>query len=231
VIRAVLFDLDGLMIDTEPIHFRAFRGFMREFGVELPESMMPEFIGYNEIDNIRVLKQKYRLVEPLEALVMKRRGIYGHLLETEDILALPGFWEVSDEAKRRGMKLAVVSSSIRPQVELPLRRLCEQHPGAGDLHRYFDAIVTGDDVAFTKPAPDSYLLALDQLEIAGKEAIAFEDTPAGVRAAAVAGIPVYAVPNEYTRRLPFPEAAGVLESLAEALPLLSEGSRELPVGN
>jgi putative hydrolase of the HAD superfamily len=229
VIRAVLFDLDGLMIDTEPIHFRAFRAFMRGFGVELPESMMPEFIGYNEIDNIRLLKQRYRLAEPLEALVMKRRGIYGHLLETEDIPALPGFWEVSDEAKRRGMKLAVVSSSIRPQVELPLRRLCEQHPGAGDPHQYFDAVVTGDDVSFTKPAPDSYLLALDQLEVVGKEAIAFEDTPAGVRAAATAGIPVYAVPNDYTRRLPFPEAAAVLGSLTEALPLLNRGSQELLV--
>jgi HAD superfamily hydrolase (TIGR01509 family) len=224
VIRAVLFDMDGLMIDTEPIHFQAFRGFLREFGAELPESMMADFIGYNEIENLRVLKERYRLVPPLPDLVEKRRAIYAHLLATLDIPVMPGFWELSLEARRRGLKQAVVSSSVRPQVELPLTRLCATHPECGDPHTYFDAIVSGDDVRFTKPAPDLYLLALDHLGLTGQEAIAFEDTPAGVKAAATAGIAVYAVPNEYTKDLPFTEASGVLGSLSEGLALLANGS-------
>ncbi len=220
MIRAVLFDLDGLIIDTEPIHFLAFREFMRGYGVELTEAIMPRFIGYNELDNIRVLKEEHRLTEPLEDLVLKRRAIYAHLLETEDIPVLPGFWELTDHARRRGLKQAVVSSSVRPQVEAPLRRLFAQRREERDPLRYFDAIVSGDDVAFAKPAPDIYLRARDLLGLAGDECLAFEDTPAGVKSAAFAGVIVYAVPNEYTRTLPFPEARGVLSSLCEGLPLL-----------
>jgi HAD superfamily hydrolase (TIGR01509 family) len=220
VIRAVLFDMDGLIIDSEPIHFQAFRAFLRNHGFELPESVMAEFIGYNEIENIRWMKERYDLPQPLEELVLERRGLYAGLLETADLPVLPGFWELSAEAKRRGLKQAVVSSSVRPQVEVPLRRLLE----GGDPHQYFDAIVTGDDVTHTKPAPDIYLLALEQLGVPGAEAIAFEDTPAGVTSAAGAGITVYAVPNEYTRELQFPEAAAVLTSLTEASPLLEGGA-------
>lgn len=216
MIRAVLFDMDGLILDSEPIHFQAFRGFMRNHGFELPESVMSEFIGYNEIENIRWLKEHYHLPQPLEELVRERRGVYAELLETADLPVFPGFWELSAEAKRCGLKQAVVSSSVRPQVEVPLRRLL----GGADPYQYFDAIVTGDDVAHTKPAPDIYLLTLEQLGVSASEAIAFEDTPAGVKAAATAGIAVYAVPNEYTRELEFPEAAAVLSSLTDALPLL-----------
>lgn len=222
MIRAVLFDLDGLIIDTEPVHFMAFREFMRGYDVDLPESIMPRFIGYNEIENIRVLKEEYRLTEPLEDMVMKRRGIYAHLLATLDIPVLPGFWDLTNEARRRGLKQGVVSSSVRPQVEAPLRRLFAQHPEEPDPLRYFDVIIAGDDVAFTKPAPDIYLRARDLLSLSGRECLAFEDTPAGVKSAAMAGVTVYAVPNEYTCDLPFPEAMGVLSSLAEGLPLLEE---------
>ncbi len=221
MIKAVLFDLDGLIIDTEPVHFQAFRDFMRGFAVELPESIMPRFIGYNEIENIRVLKEEYRLTDPLEELVLTRRGIYANLLATQDIPAFPGFWELTTEARRRGLKQAVVSSSLRPQVETPLRRLFAQHPEERDPLRYFDAIITGDDVAFAKPAPDLYLRARDLLGLSGEECLAFEDTPAGVKSAAMAGITVYAVPNDYTRALPFPEAKGILSTLHDALPLLN----------
>ncbi len=216
MIRAVLFDMDGLIIDSEPIHFRAFRGFMQNHGVALPESVMPEFIGYNEIENIRWLKERYDLPQPLEELVLERRGVYAHLLETADLPVFPGFWELSAEAKRRDLQQAVVSSSVRPQVELPLTRLLEGR----DPYQYFDAIISGDDVTHTKPAPDIYLLALERLGVPASAAIAFEDTPAGVKSAATAGIAVYAVPNEYTRELHFPEATAVLNSLTDALPYL-----------
>lgn len=222
MIRALLYDLDGLIIDTEPIHFRAFRQFMRAHGVELPETVMPRLIGFNEIDNIRVLREEYGLRQPLEELISERRAIYARLLETEEIPVFPGFWELAEQARRRGLKQAVVSSSLRPQVEGPLRRLLAQREGEQDPLRFFDAIVSGDEVAQPKPAPDIYVLARERLGLPGEECLAFEDTPVGAASAAAAGIPVYAVPNQYTHHLPFPGAKAVLDSLCDALALLNE---------
>ncbi len=221
MIRALLFDMDGLIVDTEPIQFKAFRDLVREYGHELPESVMSEFVGYHEMDNMRDLKRKYHLPGSLEELVARRRRRYVELLHTETIPVFPGFWELSAEAKRRGLKQAVVSSSAREQVVLPLRRAFEQHPDRPDPEEYFDALVCGNEVTHTKPDPEIYLLAASRLGVAPGECIAFEDTPPGVASAAAAGVTVYAVPNQYTRHLEFPGAKARLSSLREAVSLLT----------
>jgi len=220
VIRAVLFDLDGLMVDTEPIQFQAFRAMTKEYGIEIPESLMSEFVGYSEVDNIKVLQDEHSLPGTLEELVRKRRAHYLALLRTVPISVLPGFWELSREALRRCLKQAVVSSSTRDQVELPLHRIFESHPDTSDPHTYFDAIVCGDDVTHTKPAPDIYLLAAERLGVPPSECLAFEDTPPGLAAAVAAGMTVIAVPNEYTKELDFPGARATIESLKDASPYL-----------
>jgi len=218
VIRALLFDMDGLIVDTEPIQFLAFREFLREHGHELPESVMSDFVGYHEIDNMRDLKREYNLPGPVEEMIARRRALYVQLLHTETIPVFPGFWELSAEAKRRGLKQAVVSSSTRDQVLLPLRRAFEQRP---DPAEYFDALVCGNEVTRSKPDPEIYLLAAARLVVSPEECIAFEDTPPGVASAAAAGVIVYAVPNQYTKHLQFPGARAVLANLHEAIPLLN----------
>lgn len=235
MIRALLFDMDGLILDTEPIHFLAFRAFLRAFGFDLPESAMGDFVGYDEIENIRDLKEEHHLPGTPEELVARRRAIYLELVSTEPLRVFPGFWELSEAARRSGLKQGVVSSSIRPQVEIPLRRMLEdraseirssrtsggpRHNDTRDPWQYFDVIVTGDDVSTPKPAPDPYRLAVQRLGLAPDECVAFEDTPPGVASAAAAGVTVYAVPNEYSRHLRFPGAQAVLGSLADALEML-----------
>jgi len=220
VIGALLFDMDGLIVDTEPIQFLAFREFLREHGHELPESVMSGFVGYHEMDNMRDLKEKYRLPGDLEQLVARRRELYVELIETEPLSVFPGFWELTGEAKRRGLKQAVVSSSTRPQVEIPLRRVFRESGVAPDAKQYFDDIITGDDVAASKPDPEPYRLAAQRLGVPTDRCLAFEDTPPGVASAAAAGVIVYAVPNSYTRHLEFPGARGALTTLRDAIPLL-----------
>ena len=214
---AVLFDMDGLIVDTEPIHFAAFREYMRRHGVELPESVMPEFIGYSEWDNLRDLKAKYKLDEPLETMIADRRAIYLELVRTLPIEPLPGFWEFSAAARGKGLKQAVVSSAAAVQVEVVLRRLLETKPGLGAPEAYFEAIVTGDDIALNKPAPDIYLEGARRLGVPPARCLALEDSPPGAQSAAAAGMLVVAVPNKYTEGLAFPGAQGIAPSLQAAM--------------
>ena len=216
MIRAVLFDMDGLIVDSEPIQFLAFRAFLREHGHELPESAMSDFVGYHEIENMRDLQEKHNLPGLIEDLVTRRRALYLELVKTEPLPVFPGFWELTAEARRRGLQQAVVSSSTREQVEVPLRRVFENHSDTTDPYQHFDAIVTGDDVRASKPDPEPYLLAAQRLGLDPRECVAFEDTPPGVASAAGAGVTVYAVPNEYTRHLEFPGARAVLATLHQA---------------
>ena len=223
-LRAVVFDMDGLMVDTEPIHFAAFREYMRRHEVELPESVMPEFIGFSEQDNLRDLKTKYGLDEPLQAMIADRRAIYLELIRTLPIEVLPGFWEFTAAARARGMKQAVVSSAAAVQVEVVLGRLFERRgqarrsdPPSQSPCAYFDAIVTGDDVTRNKPAPDIYLEGARRLGVPPALCLALEDSPPGAQSAAAAGMLVVAVPNRYTEGLAFPGAQGIAPSLQAAM--------------
>ncbi len=230
MIQAVLFDMDGLIVDTEPIHFKAFREMMQSYGHEIPESLMAQLVGFPEADNIRDLRQMYQMEAPAEEMSARRYGRFMQLIRVEPIPVFPGFWEFSEQVRRRGLKRAVVSSSTAEQVEVILGRLFAEHGDAALLRQrateatkhgrlpetYFDAVVTGDDIARNKPAPDIYLLAAERLRLPPADCLVLEDTPPGVQAAVSAGCVAIAVPNDYSRGLEFPGAAAVIGSLHEA---------------
>jgi len=214
-LEAVLFDMDGLIVDTEPIHFQAFKQYMKQHGVDMPESMMTDFIGLPEADNLLDLKAKFRLDASLEQMVAERRVIYLDLIRTQALRVFPGFWEFSAAARERGLKQAVVSSAPQEQVEIVLSRLFEGRPD-GPPTSYFDGIVTGDDIHHNKPAPDIYLEGAKRVGIAPDRCLALEDSPPGAQSAVLAGMTAIAIPNEYTERLDFPAVAAVLPSLDAA---------------
>jgi HAD superfamily hydrolase (TIGR01509 family) len=212
-IRAFLFDFDGLILDTEYASRAGWEMLYREHGHDLPAEMWATLVGTTHApwDPMRHLEEL--VGEPLErdALNERRRTHELSLIEAEQLR--PGIVEYFAAARRHGLKRAVVSSSNDEWVGMHLKRLGE----AGG----WDAICTANrDAARAKPSPTLYLEALELLEVGASEAVAFEDSPNGVRAAKAAGIFCVAVPNEVTRELGLDEAGPdlLLDSLADLPP-------------
>jgi HAD superfamily hydrolase (TIGR01509 family) len=209
-IRAFLFDFDGLILDTELPSRAAWQRVYEEHGHELPLGRWAEGIGtHGGFEPIEHLEELVGAPLERERIDATRQAHELSLIEAEELR--PGIAEYLAEAERRGLKRAIVSSSSRAWIDLHLARL-EQDVG-------WDGIVTADDDdSRAKPRPDLYLEALALLEVGAAEAVAFEDSPNGVRAAQAAGIFCVAVPNEATRDLGLEDADLLLGSLAELPP-------------
>ncbi len=206
-IRALVFDFDGLILDTETSVFEAWRLVYEEAGHTLSLRWWQQAIG-TDGSGFDPLTELQQLVdEPLdvEALHDRRRSIRDADLARRPVL--PGIESCLERARAVGLELAIASSSpgdwVRPHIE----RL--------GLLSSFDVIATRDDVANAKPAPDLYLLATSKLGVEPGEAIAFEDSPVGVTAAKTAGLYCVAVPGPMTRSLSFEHADATATSLAD----------------
>jgi len=208
MIRGIIFDFDGLIIDTEWSVYQSWLEIFESFKAELPLDQWTSIIGTSEhehFDPFDILE--HQVGHPLDRqnLRQKRRSREMELVFVQPIL--PGVEETLRDAKQYNLKLGIASSSDRNWVTGHLARL--------GLSEYFDAIHTSDDVERTKPEPALYLLALQSLGLSPMEAIVLEDSPNGVSAAKDAGIFTVAVPNPLTARLNLDRADLVLGSLAE----------------
>jgi HAD superfamily hydrolase (TIGR01509 family) len=206
VIRALIFDFDGLILDTEEPIYRSWLEVYEAHGQDLPFELWVKTVGSTTKAFHPQHHLEERLGRPLTQDVIDRR--MGR--RTELILAqhmLPGVLEHIDAARSLGLKLGVASSSNRDWVNGHLGRL-----GVGDR---FDCIRCRDDVANAKPEPDLYIAVLECLDVDATEAIAIEDSPNGVAAAKLAGLFCVAVPNRITAGLDLSEADLLLGSLAD----------------
>ena len=212
-IRAFLFDFDGLILDTE-IHSRAgWQMLYREHGHELPEDLWATVVGTTHAPWSPMGHLEGLVGRPLDrdALTELRRAHELALIEAEELR--PGIVDYLAATRHHDLKRAIVSSSSRWWVDMHIARFEETVA--------WDAICTADgDPARAKPSPTLYLEALRLLEVAADEAVAFEDSPHGVRAAKAAGIFTVAVPNEVTRDLGLDGAGAdlLLDSLADLPP-------------
>ncbi len=219
MIRALIFDFDGLILDTESPDYHTWREVYEEHGCELPLETWAAAIGSMGLfDPYADLEVRAGRTVEREEIRSRRRARNLELIHAQS--PLPGVLDYLDAASALGLRLGIASSSPRAWVEGHLDRL--------QLLTRFDSLVCGDEVARVKPDPELYLRALDALGVAAHEALALEDSAHGLRAAHGAGIRCVAVPNPLTRHLPLVEAALRLESLAEltltaALQLLNGG--------
>ena len=206
MIRAIVFDFDGLILDTEEPIYRSWLEVYEAHGEDLPFERWVQIVGSTQAGFHPQHHLEERLGRPLPKEVLDRR--IGR--RTELILAqrvLPGVVQRLDEARELRMKLGVASSSTGDWVRGHLARL-------GILDR-FDCLRCRDDVERAKPEPDLYVSVLACLGVAAVDAIAIEDSPHGVTAAKRAGMRCVAIPNSITARLDLSQADLVLSSLAE----------------
>jgi HAD superfamily hydrolase (TIGR01509 family) len=208
-VRALLFDFDGLIVDTESPSLASWRWVYQQHGQELTLDRWSAAVG--TIDGFDPVAHLTELTgDSPRADVLRRRPEH-ELLLTEAELLRPGIAEYLADAERLGLLKAIVSSASRAWIDLHLGRL-ERLPG-------WDAIVTADhDAERAKPRPTLYLEALEALGVAAADALALEDSPNGIQAARAAGIRVVGVPNPVTAGLGLDAADLVVGSLAD-LPL------------
>jgi HAD superfamily hydrolase (TIGR01509 family) len=207
MIQALIFDFDGLILDTETPRFQSWQEVFREHGCDLSLVEWAAWLDRSpeQMDPVAVLEQ--RLGHPID-----RRGLDERRLQRElELLAperpLPWVAQLLAEAQELGLRLAVVSNSSRGWVDGHLTRL--------GLRARFDSLLCAEDVGRLKPDAALYHATLDALGIRADQAIAFEDSPRGVLAAKRAGLYCVAVPNPVTRRLSLAEADEIWLSLGE----------------
>jgi HAD superfamily hydrolase (TIGR01509 family) len=206
MIRAIVFDFDGLILDTEGPVYRSWLEVYEAHGEELPFERWVQIVGSTTTGFHPQHHLEERLGRSLPKEVLDRRI----RRRTELVLAqklLPGVMQHLDQAKALGLKVGVASSSTAEWVRGHLARL-------GILER-FDCLRCRDEVANAKPEPDLYIAVLECLGVTAAEAIAIEDSPNGVTAAKRAGLRCVAIPNSITAKLDLSDADVLLHSLAE----------------
>jgi beta-phosphoglucomutase family hydrolase len=205
-IRAVLFDLDGLLTNTEGLHSEAWRRTFTEYGVHITEREYAELwirrgVGVFEFLRERDLGDK---LDPQE-LMRRKDEIFRELAERQ-LQPMPGALQRLNELRGR-VKLALVSSARRNAVKLVLEKL--------DIRGFFDVVITHEDVPRSKPHPEPFLIAAEKLSVRPEECVVIEDAEKGVVAARRAGMKVIAVPNGLTHNNDFSQADLVVNSLQE----------------
>jgi beta-phosphoglucomutase len=200
-LRAVIFDCDGILVDTEPLHYRAFQKVLAPLGLGHDFDHYTEhFIGFDDRDAIiHAFREAGRQLEPaaLEPLLEAKSRAMQELIE-QGVPTFPGVVELVRELGARGVPLAVASGALRHEVDAFVRVL--------GLAGAFCAIVAADDVKRSKPDPETYAQALQRVRGAQGwstldpgSCIAIEDTPAGIQSAHGAGLFVVAVTNSFPR--------------------------------
>ncbi len=207
MIKALIFDFDGLIVDSESPELLAWQEVFAAHGREIDLDVWADLVGRpsNHFDLYGYFQEH---IDPSADIVALRKDRRARVIElTEQQPILPGVHEYLRGARDLGLKIGVASSSSANHVRGHLQRL--------ELLHYFHTTKCFEDTEAHKPDPAPYRAVLDEFGITPHEAVAFEDSPNGVTAARAAGIFCVAVPNAVTCRLPLDHADYLLGSLAE----------------
>jgi len=216
MLKAVLFDVDGTLAETEEYHRCAFNAAFAQLGVQAHWSAQQ----YRELLKVTGGKERLRAYftqrgdlpddAQIAQLHAAKNALYAQGIAAGAARLRPGVQRLMHEAQRAGVRLGIATTTSEVNLDALLRPLL-----GAQWSRAFSCVVAGDQVAHKKPAPDVYLACLARLDIGAHEAVAIEDSAAGVRAARAAGIAVVATPSQYTDTDDFSQADCLLPHLGE----------------
>ena len=211
-LQAVIFDMDGVLVDSEPFGFEAMRRVMARHGLPYGEEENAEFLGRTTLDSCRILRARHRLPESEETLA---DWYVEAMLEqiARGPIPMAGVPEVLRGVRGAGYRLALASSA-----EV---RLIDANLAALAIRPLFEAVVSGTQVARGKPAPDVFLAAAERLGVPAAACLVVEDSRNGLLAAKAAGMRCAVVPCAQTLHQEFGEADHRIAALPELLPLLT----------
>lgn len=215
-LKAVLFDHDGTLVDSEGVHYQLWLEILRPYGVSISaEDYMQLYSGLPTLDNAIDLVERFQLTVTVETLVAKKLAIAQDYLQQTAFPLMQGARAILDYFQQQPLIQQAIVTGAGAQI-------VNATVGSHGLADYFATIVSYDDVERSKPAPDCYLLAAQRLNLDPLACIALEDTEHGVAAAVAAGIDCIAIPNAHSQRHDFSQAIAVLPDLKAAQAWISQ---------
>jgi HAD superfamily hydrolase (TIGR01509 family) len=205
-LRAVVFDLDGVLANTEDLYEQACASVLGRRGRTYDEPLREQMMGRPAADAIQIMIDSHRLDEPLDAVIEECREVMEVLLATS-LAPMPGVVEFLDRLKAAGLPIAVATSALGEYADFVLTRL--------DILHRFRFVLTSQDISRGKPDPEVYLLASERLDLSPSQIMVLEDSANGCRAAVAAGAFTVAVPNRHTAKHDFAGARLIAETLAD----------------
>lgn len=208
-IKAILFDHDGTMVDSEAIHFEIWKEILKKYNVTLPKANYKTYHSGNPTSrNAEILVDQFDLsISPVILADEKNQSTYLYL-KTSKFPLMPFVRDTIEYFKAKDLVLGVVTGAGLFSVESTLK--------GHHLEKFFNVVSTSENVIKSKPDPSVYLYALEQLGLSAEEAIAIEDTENGIKSAKAAGLICCAVKNEYSASHDLSLADAVFENMDEA---------------
>lgn len=184
--KTVIFDMDGIIVDSEPLWEKSEIRLINQKGVKYNNSYREKIVGLNQVDSIKLLKKTFRLKSSIESIFEERIQILLDLYKNE-LSLVPGITNLLEESLSHNLKIGLASGSPMKVIDFVLKKF--------DIRNYFSTVVSSDCVERGKPSPDIYLKTAKLLETDPKDCIAIEDSINGVKSVKNAGIFCIAVPH------------------------------------
>jgi len=208
MIQTVIFDMDGVIVDTEPVHHYAYNQHFKQLNIEVTPEMYATFTGNSTKNTYEKLKSHFEIAESVPDLVEAKRNLFNDAFDSkEDLCLIDGVEDLIKELYHNGMQLVLASSSANVTIDRVFRRF--------GLHQYFTHLVSGEDFPNSKPHPAIFEHAAKLSQTSVENCIVIEDSTNGIIAAKAAGIYCIGYDSINTKLQDYSKADRVIKDFSE----------------